>query len=201
MRMFYPMQPAFARSIVSGHPQWRVEPKMDGWRCVLQKESGRLVAYGRRIEKGTRFYVVEELLSELAKAPVPDFILDCELTVLEGRNRLPSLVSRSGMLNVRMGKVHPILWVFDIMKLGKDFINHLPYRDRKRILRIFANQHLKKWSWVKILPDFATMDEAVKWGSTYRKIVEGVVFKKEDSRYKLGEAAPYVTCDWQKLRF
>lgn len=164
--------------------EWVYEEKIDGWRLQIIKYKGVVEFWGRRLEK------IPNWTSKLCKyenflKDIPDgTLLDSELYSVKGRRGIPSVL---------VGKLEPMIFIFDIIFLGGKFLGDLELIKRKEILKNFV------WEPPFYLHKFYPFQgfEQIKISG----ISEGIILKKCSSKYRIGKDAPIATSDWRKVKF
>jgi bifunctional non-homologous end joining protein LigD len=167
-----------------GH-QWAVEPKVDGWRCLIYIDGGVRI----RTRSGR---VVTESLPELAALAdqVPDgTVLDGELVAGAGK---PSDFYAVGPSMMARRRRTPLTFVaFDAPHVVGESTTHLPYRDRRQLLEALD---LQGPTWC-VVPSFeADTDDVL--AECERLDLEGLVAKRVDSPYEPGKRSR----SWLKVK-
>lgn len=169
---------------------WIWEKKLDGWRMqIIKKEDGEVEFWGRRLEKKPNWTEKLRYLMPFIEKSIPSgTILDSELCAFKGRRFIPSLFATSP-------KDKPLIYVFDVIYLNKEFVGNLPLEKRKKILKEFN---------FKPPFYFLTFQKLKNIKEDFRKALsknsEGMVIKKLDSFYMVGENAPIASLYWRKIK-
>lgn len=192
-----PYRPMLASTGLPGGSllEYCAEPKMDGWRCMIEVFSGRLTVRSRNGR------VMTEAVPELA--PIASvgrsLVLDGELCA--GAADDPALGTMSsfyrlgGRLAGRPRSTStPITFLaFDILALEGETLVDRPCRERRRIL---ADVDLGP---VRLIPRYDGADAADLLRAAESLDIEGVVLKALDSPYRPGRA-PARTQSWWKIK-
>lgn len=178
--------PADAVPTVDG---WIAEPKLDGWRCVIHRGE-RINVYGGR--NGANYsgqlpYLEAEVFARLPK----DTVIDGELMSPLGFNNVQSIMRTNGGHMVTHHS--PALYVvaFDVLMVNGTDVRGRPWVERRQLLdgcHFDEADHLRR---TLVLPcNDNTLEAALDFG------FEGVVCKREQSRYESGRRAR----TWLKLK-
>jgi ATP-dependent DNA ligase len=169
--------------------KWIWEPKIDGWRIQIIKYENDLEVWGRRLEKKPNWTEkLYWLISDLNKILPPKTIVDAELYTSKGRRFIPSLFAREK-------KVEPIVYVFDVIFYDGVFVAKSILQERKKLLKniaFFAPFYIMDGETLTDMND--ALQTAIKEGH------EGIIIKKIDSVYDVGEHAPLATINWRKIK-
>lgn len=167
---------------------WIVEPKIDGWRLQIIKNNNKIFYFGRRLEKNPDWTEKLKIPKDIFEEVPDGTILDGELYSDKGRRGIPSLFSNSG-------KANPIIFIFDIIYLGYEFIGNLPLFKRKEILNsIKFKEPVKVLEYEKFIDLEKSLKEKISLG------YEGIVIKEINSKYVVLKEGPFVTLYWKKIK-
>lgn len=167
---------------------WIVEPKIDGWRLQIIKNNNKIFYFGRRLEKNPDWTEKLKIPKDIFEEVPDGTILDGELYSDKGRRGIPSLFSNSG-------KANPIIFIFDIIYLGYEFIGNLPLFKRKEILNsIKFKGPVKVLEYEKFIDLEKSLKEKISLG------YEGIVIKEINSKYVVLKEGPFVTLYWKKIK-
>src|SRR5436190_20944221 len=143
---FLPMEAKSATAIPKG-PEWRYEPKWDGFRCLAFRENQQIELQSKAGESLTRYF--PELVAALQSVKAKKFVLDGEIILLLGEKlSFDDLLQRIHPAESRIRKLsesHPVrLVVFDLLvdEKGKSLIA-IPFVDRRQKLEAFAGKYLE----------------------------------------------------------
>jgi len=152
--------------------EWIAEPKKNGWRCAVRLNEAGLELFTRAWNS--------------IEAPLPG--------IREGLRRLSRVIYLDCELQHCRGM--EILWVFDVIHLdNKSTINFSLRHRREILLDIIPNDD----RFVRLIPQ--CMDD--KRGLYYDAVNqgdEGVVFKKRDSAYPVGDTVYWIKCRVSNLQ-
>jgi ATP-dependent DNA ligase len=170
--------------------KWVVEPKIDGWRLqVIKGLDGKVSLWGRRLEKRPNWTDKLSSVKERALQLLPNgTLLDAELYSTGGRRFIPSLFALSP-------KVKPIVYVFDVIFWGGEFVGDLSLRKRRAILESI------RWAPpFRLIPQEPLVDLHSALVRALELGYEGIIIKRLDSKYRIGKGAPEATASWRKLK-
>jgi hypothetical protein len=187
LKPIYLMQPIpyFGEELAG---DWIVEPKIDGWRLQIIKNNNKIFYFGRRLEKNPDWTEKLKIPKDIFEEVPDGTILDGELYSDKGRRGIPSLFSNSG-------KANPIIFIFDIIYLGYEFIGNLPLFKRKEILNsIKFKGPVKVLEYEKFIDLEKSLKEKISLG------YEGIVIKEINSKYVVLKEGPFVTLYWKKIK-
>src|SRR3954464_13083476 len=100
---YAPMEADTAREIPSG-PEWRYEPKWDGFRCLAFRDGGVVQLQSKSGQDLTRYF--PEMVTELEALKPKRFVLDGELIVpQDGGSSFEQLLMRIHPADSRVRKL------------------------------------------------------------------------------------------------
>jgi bifunctional non-homologous end joining protein LigD len=167
------MQPIPAVALPRG-PGWVYEPKWDGFRALLKAGSPWGLASRKGNSLARRF---PELEAATAALP-PGTVLDGEVVALvDGRVDFPALLA---------GRGNVAFIAFDVLRVGRVELRARPWIERRRRLEQLVFRGAR-WATVDVYDD----GEALLAGGEAIGI-EGVVAKRREAPYVLGEAPAWV---------
>ena len=167
-------------------PQWRYEPKMDGYRVIAFVEGASVRLQSRRGLDLTPFF--PELASELAAQPGGQMVLDGEIVALDtaGRPSFNALQNRAQLKSAAeiaaAQRSSPVVLVcFDLLHFAGLNLRAAPYRDRHRYLAqcLAPSAHLQL--------THSSADAEQLYDAALGHGFEGVVAKRIDSTYQPGK--------------
>jgi len=177
--------------------RWQYEPKWDGFRGVLENESGELRLWSRNGRPLLRYFPELRALGELLP---PDSALDGEIVIQRGgvldfdamQQRLHPAESRIRKLAAET----PATFVaFDLLLWKGSAVASLPLRERRPLLE----QHAAAFT---LSPKTSDATIAAHWLARLEVIgLDGVICKRLDLPYKPGsreavvKVKPHKTCD------
>lgn len=169
---------------------WIIEPKIDGWRMqIICNKGGRIEFWGRRLEKKPDWTKKLKYLAAILEHILePNTLIDSELYAEGGRRFIPSVLAKKK-------KLKPIIYAFDIIYYKGKFIGNLPLLKRKTFL--------KKIQWPE--PFYFLQGKSFKslkneLSLALKKGFEGVIIKKKNSKYLVGNKYPESTEYWRKIK-
>jgi len=170
--------------------EWIWEPKIDGWRMqIIKYENNKIEFYGRRLEANPNWTKKLNYLINIANQFLPNYtLLDAELYSSGGRRFIPSLFAQQP-------KAEPIIFVFDIIFLEKEFLGNLPLLERRKLLKKIKFKkpfYIIKQNQIKELP--IALKESLLQGN------EGIVIKQIYSKYQISKDGPIATEWWRKIK-
>jgi DNA ligase D-like protein (predicted ligase) len=166
-------------------PQWVYEIKLDGYRAVGVKTSGKVTLYSRNHKSfNKRFPLIVEGLADL-----PDeTVIDGEIVALDLAGR-PDFNS---LQNFRDAASRIVYYVFDVLVYQNRDLTRLPLKERRELMfsalklrsnRVFASE-------------FFEVSAEIMLQSAREQGLEGIVGKRRDSSYEPGKRSGY----WVKYR-
>jgi ATP-dependent DNA ligase len=171
-------------------PEWRFEPKWDGFRCLAVRTGGEVALWSRSGKPLGRYF--PEVEAMIAGLPGGDFTLDGEL-VIETPTGLSfdALSQRLHPAESRVRKLSaetPALFMaFDLLREGSDDLSGLPLEKRRarleRLMRKGSAQALL------LSPQTSDLAHARDWLERSGGALDGVVAKRVDEPYRAGERA------------
>ena len=176
-------------------PDWAMEMKWDGQRCIARVAGGTVRLWARSGRDITASYPE---LAELADAVNGDAVLDGDVVALtkDGRPSFELLqprmqVSRESEARSLAARRPVHLMLFDVLEVAGVPVTDEPYRHRREILSDLVRPSTR----IQVPPAFegdldAAMQASRTWG------LEGVVAKRPDGRYLPGRRSS----GWVKLK-
>jgi len=162
---------------------WLYERKLDGLRCLAVRNGADLELWSRNHLSFKRRFA--GLVAALAAVPIDNYAFDGEIVAFEGdRTSFARLQSGPAETQVRF-------CAFDVVHLlGRD-TTIIPFRERIALLE----QALEGSSDPIMAPERVEGDPADLFHHACALGWEGLVAKREDSRYRSGRSP-----DWRKLK-
>lgn len=171
-------------------PEWRFEPKWDGFRCLAVRTGGDVALWSRSNKPLGRYF--PEVVAVMASLPGGDFILDGELVIetAEGLS-FDALSQRLHPAESRVRKLAaetPALFIaFDLLLEGKKDLAPLPLAKRREQLECFVARASNPG--LLLSPQSADRSQASEWLGRSGGALDGVVAKRADEPYRAGERA------------
>jgi len=187
---FAPMDALSVEEIPTG-PQWRYEPKWDGFRCLafrdgkiseLQSKSGRSM---------TRYF--PELVAAIAALKPKKFVLDGEIVIPSGSAfSFDALLQRIHPAASRIRKLAAetpaLLITFDLL-VGPngELLIDKPLDERRHRLETFFEKYCRTSAQIRLSPSSPKLSEAKAWLRRAGATLDGVIAKRRDFDYRSGE--------------
>ncbi len=134
-----PLMQAVTGDAPFSRPGWIYELKYDGYRLIAARSDGNALLRYRRGGDATALY--PELAGALRRLPVDEFVLDGEVTVLDGGGRpsfakLQTRAMLSRPVDIEQAAVRnpATLFAFDLLSFEGRDLRPLPLLDRKSLL-------------------------------------------------------------------
>lgn len=171
-------------------PEWRYEPKWDGFRCLAVRSGGEVALWSRSGKPLGRYFPEVEAL--VAGLPGGDLILDGEL-VIETAAGL-SFDALSQRLHPAQSRIRKLaaetparLIAFDLLREGSDDLAALPLAARRARLERLVREATAPA--LLLSPQTADPALAHDWLARSGGALDGVVAKRADEPYRPGERA------------
>ena len=166
-------------------PEWVYEIKLDGYRAVAIKSNGKLSLYSRKRKSFNRQYPhIFESLRDLPK----DTVVDGEIVALDDAGR-PNF---NFLQHSRSQASRICYFVFDLLVYENRDLTQLALVERREVLKSVFKFRSPK---IRIAEYFETPVEIILQ-SAREQGLEGVIAKREDSRYEAGKRSGA----WAKYR-
>lgn len=182
------MEPMEALSVaeIPRGAEWQYEPKWDGFRCLLIRDSDRV----RMQSKGGRDLVryFPEVAAAASAISAESFILDGELIIhLEQGYSFDALLQRIHPAASRVkrlaGETPASFVAFDLLRsVGADLAG-LPLAKRRPALEKFARRHFGGNGVFALSPASRNRAEAIRWLQHVEDGHDGVIAKRLDLAY------------------
>jgi ATP-dependent DNA ligase len=178
-----PLKPQLARTsreLPTG-PQWRYEPKWDGFRTIVFRDGEDVQLQSRNGKPMNRYF--PEVVEQLQTLPAQRLVLDGELIVvvddIQEFDRLSQRIHPAASRVERLAQETPAQFVaFDLLAEDNEVLLTLPYQQRReRLIPLIAEP-------IQLTPMAETPADAEQWltGNS-----EGVIAKEADAPYLPGE--------------
>lgn len=184
-----PMEARLLDALPEG-PDWRYEPKWDGFRCIAYRAGDQIVLRSKSGKPLDRYF--PEVVALLAALDCDRFVIDGELTVPVGdtlsfaalQARLHPAESRIRKL---AGETPAELILFDCLAIGDRALHAAPFAERRAALETFhATARHPGLHLSPITADFASAQD---WLARAGTALDGVIAKRADLDYRAGERA------------
>lgn len=171
-------------------PEWRYEPKWDGFRCLAVRSGNDVDLWSRSGKSLGRYF--PEVLALIAGLPAGDLVLDGEL-IIETADGLSfdALSQRLHPAESRVRKLAaetPALFMaFDLLRWREEDMAAAPLATRRKSLERLVAQ--AKAPSLLLSPQTADIAQARHWLERGGDALDGVVAKRADEPYRAGERA------------
>jgi ATP-dependent DNA ligase len=169
-------------------PAWQYEPKWDGFRCLVFKAGDTVELRAKSGKSLARFF--PEMVAAIRARPEATFVLDGELVIpLDGVLSFSALQDRLHPAASRVEKLaraHPSLLIaFDCLadEAGASLLGAPLSERRLRLVRLLRKSNGS----VRLSPATRDLAEAERWLGGASGAVDGVIAKRVDEPYALGE--------------
>jgi bifunctional non-homologous end joining protein LigD len=191
------IKPMLAESapLAQSSPEWRYEPKLDGYRVIAFLERGSVRLQSRRGIDLTAIF--PEVVADLAQQPLANMVLDGEIVALDadGRPSFNALQNRAQLKSApeiaSAQRASPVVLVcFDLLHAAGLNLRGAPYADRRRYLSqcLFPSRHLQ------LVHVSGSAEELYR--AALELGFEGIIAKRLDSPYYPGQRSPA----WLKIK-
>ncbi|MFZ5945586.1 MAG: non-homologous end-joining DNA ligase [Bacillota bacterium] len=196
LRPIIPMEPKSKEpNQIPASTEWLTQVKWDGVRILTYVDGKNVKLFNRKINERTLNY--PELLETKTYLQASSVILDGEIIALgkDGKPSFHEVMKRDSIRNEekveKAKKSVPVTYmIFDVLYYNGEWINNQPLNERNRILWdiIKPQQHIQL---------VTSHDDGKSLFSTIKEYgMEGIVLKKKDSPYLIGEKKDY----WLKIK-
>jgi ATP-dependent DNA ligase len=183
-----PMEARSVPELPSG-PEWRYEPKWDGFRCLAFRDGDEIELRSKSGQPLGRYF--PDVVAALGRLKARRFVLDGEIVIpIERRLSFEALQLRLHPAESRVRKLaaeHPALYIlFDLLG-GPDGRSLLrkPLTERRRALEKFIAVQGEA-AGIRLSPSIAERDAALSWLDRLGPDVDGVIAKRADLPYLAG---------------
>ncbi|MGI8527196.1 MAG: ATP-dependent DNA ligase [Pseudolabrys sp.] len=189
LRRPYPPMEALSVNEIPTGKQWQYEPKWDGFRCLLFRDSGKVELQSKSGQSLTRYF--PEIVAAALHVKTNDFALDGEIVVPHGRAfSFDDLLQRIHPAQSRVKKLSAetpaLLIVFDLLaKDGKPLVAQ-PLEARRKRLEAFARKCLRGRKTFRLSPATTRLADARKWLKQVGATLDGIIAKRRDMAYQSG---------------
>jgi ATP-dependent DNA ligase len=183
------MEAEIAATLPRG-PGWLFEPKWDGFRCLVFRDSDDVLLQSKAGKPLGRYF--PDVVDAVAALSPRRFVLDGEIVVpVDGRLSFDQLLLRihPAASRVRtLAQAHPAgLIVFDLLvdERGGSLVGR-PLTERRRRLEGFARRYFPTGGPIVLSEQTRRLATAQSWLEGRGGDVDGVVAKREDVPYRSG---------------
>jgi ATP-dependent DNA ligase len=191
LRPPYPPMEALSVDAIPVGPEWRYEPKWDGFRCLAFRDGDAVALQSKSGQPLERYF--PEIVEAVGAVPAGRFVLDGELVVPVGESlSFDDLLQRIHPAESRVRRLAAetpaMLIVFDL--LVDDGGTSLVAGDvdaRRAALEVFARRHLRGAHRIALSPTTDDPREARRWFDATRGALDGVIAKRRGVPYRSGD--------------
>ena len=187
---FAPMEALSVAEIPTGNC-WQYEPKWDGFRCLVFRDDAKVELQSKSGRSLTRYF--PELVAALREVKAKAFVIDGEIVVPQsGGFSFDALLQRIHPASSRVKRLAEetpaLLIVFDLLagENGRS-LTHLPLRERRRRLEIFANRYFSHNPRIRLSPATTALSDAKAWLRDVGATLDGIIAKRADLEYRSGD--------------
>ena len=187
-KTYSPMEAQPASELPSG-PNWRYEPKWDGFRCLAFRDDGRVDLESKSGKPLTRYF--PELVAAIEALRPKKFVLDGEIVIpVDGNLSFDNLLMRIHPAESRIRKLSketPCVYIiFDLLvdEHGKSLAAET-LETRRRELEKFAKHYLHRTKEIQLSPLTNDLAKARKWFHMGVGL-DGIIAKRTDLSYQSG---------------
>src|SRR5947209_8420286 len=181
-----------ARSVdaIPRGPEWQYEPKWDGFRCLLSRDTASLTLRSKSGEDLTRYF--PELAEAALRLKATQFTLDGEIVVPHGKSfSFDDLLQRIHPAASRVAKLSkqtPALFLaFDLLATPNDEnLAAQSLAKRRPALEAFAKVQFKSQPTFRLSPATNSYERAKKWLGQAGGGCDGLIAKRLDLPYQAG---------------
>src|SRR5215468_9952229 len=187
-----PIPPMEARSVekIPTGEAWQYEPKWDGFRCLAFRDCEKIYLQSKNGQPLARYF--PDVLTNLAKLPQQQFVLDGELVIPIGSalsfDELQLRLHPAASRVQKLAAVHPAVYiVFDLLaENGKSYLK-LELSERRQLLEKFARSNLRSAKNIRLSPATSDYRVASDWLRKTGRDLDGIIAKRLDAPYASGE--------------
>jgi len=183
------MEAMEARSVdaIPTGEQWQYEPKWDGFRCLLVRNSDKVDLFSKSGQNLDRYF--PELVDGALSLPEKNFALDGEIVVpLNGQFSFDDLLQRIHPAESRVKKLAtatPALFLaFDLLAMGRSDLSKQALAKRRPLLEKFAARAFAKSRLLRLSPVSLKLKDAQRWLVSAGAGSDGVIAKRLDMPYQ-----------------
>ena len=170
-------------------PQWQYEPKWDGFRCLLTRESSAVSLQSKSGEDLTRYF--PEVVAGALALKAERFVLDGEIVVPRAKSiSFDDLLRRIHPAQSRVRKLAvetPALYIaFDLLGDEKNVLLDQPLAKRRARLERFAKKQFTNAGIFRLSKAVTDVAQARRWLANAGGGCDGVMAKRLDLPYQGG---------------
>src|SRR3954471_22267062 len=182
----YPPMEARSVDALPEGPDWRYEPKWDGFRCLAFRDGETVELRSKSGQMLGRYF--PDVVAGVAALPARHFVLDGEIVIpIERRLSFEALQLRLHPADSRVRKLaaeHPALFVaFDLLvDADGRLLTEKPFAERRRALEKFIAAQGEA-AGIRLSPSIADRGAALAWIDRLGGDIDGVIAKRADLPY------------------
>jgi ATP-dependent DNA ligase len=188
------IEPMEAKSVeaLPEEPGWQFEPKWDGFRCLAFRDGDAVALQAKSGKPLARYF--PEVVEMVRALPQRRFVLDGELAIPVGASlSFDALQMRLHPAESRVRKLSretpAILILFDMLMTPEgEVLISKPLTERRAALDAFFAA-AGDGTGLRLSPFTRDRDEAVRWLERVGGALDGVVAKRVDGPYEVGQRA------------
>jgi ATP-dependent DNA ligase len=176
---------------------WQYEPKWDGFRCLAFRHGAEIELRSKAGQPLGRYF--PDIVDAVRAVKAPRFVLDGEIVI-------PAAGGRELSFDDLLQRIHPAasrvqklaaatpawLVVFDLLQRGTESLLELPLHRRRQELEAFAARSFPVGGSVRLSPATTELKVARKWFGNVGATLDGLIAKKTDAPYAVGERGAMV---------
>ena len=171
---------------------WQYEPKWDGFRCLVFRESAKVDLRSKAGQPLARYF--PEIVDAVRAVRAPRFVLDGELVIPANGGKTLSfdaLLQRIHPADSRVRKlsVETPAWLvaFDLLAAAGKSLLEQPLSERRKELERFAAKYFPKTGNLRLSPATTRLETAKTWFGGLGETLDGIIAKRIEAPYAAGE--------------
>ncbi len=169
--------------------EWQYEPKWDGFRCLLDRQSKSITMTSKSGQDLTRYF--PEIVGVARAIKETSFILDGELVIPSGRvlsfDALLQRIHPASSRVQRLAAETPALFLaFDFLRRGSEDLLEEPLTMRRPALEAFFKRAVPRGGTFRLSPMSVRLNDARRWLQSAGGGSDGVIAKRTDLPYQAG---------------
>jgi len=187
---FPPMEALLVDEVPTGD-RWQYEPKWDGFRCLIFRDSNDVYLQSKAGQPLARYF--PELVEAALALKADRFVIDGEIAIpIKNRLSFDDLLMRihpAASRIKRLSEETPAIFVsFDLLvgADGKSFVDKT-LEVRRPALEQFAKKFFPRSQQLRLSPATPEITIAQKWFNTVGTDLDGIIAKRTDVPYRSGE--------------
>ena len=189
-RNYAPMEALLVDELPEG-PEWRYEPKWDGFRCLAFRDADRVDLMSKAGKPLARYF--PDVVATLESLGASRFVVDGEIVIpVDGTLSFDELLLRIHPAASRVQKLageHPAaLVLFDLLvdDRGRSLVDR-PLGERREALEMFVDRFVPDGAPVWLSPVTTKLPVVRRWFRSVGGGLDGIVAKRRDLPYESGE--------------